>query len=155
LKRANLPHQVGTLIFSAAAAGQLGRISDARASFDGLRRHHPAYVDPDKAGTFLATWIWDHDIIDQMVDGFLKAKALDAAPGTPAPSSSAHRSPVISDSGKVTASGIIARANPDSAVQAGYSASIAVLPFTDMSAAKDQDWFCDEWLKRFSTRCRN
>ena len=23
------------------------------------------------------------------------------------------------------------------------SASIAVLPFTDMSAAKDQDWFCD------------
>ena len=22
-------------------------------------------------------------------------------------------------------------------------ASIAVLPFTDMSAAKDQDWFCD------------
>ena len=36
----------------------------------------------------------------------------------------------------------------DPAARSGRSpshrgASIAVLPFTDMSAAKDQDWFCD------------
>jgi TolB-like protein len=143
MKRANLPHHFGTLIFSAAAAGQLGRVNEARASFDGLRRHHPAYVDPDKARSFLETWIWEHEIVDQMVDGFLKAKEVDAAPSTAAPSSNARRTSVITDSGKVGAAGIIPRPNLDSAVQTAYSASIAVLPFMDMSAAKDQDWFCD------------
>jgi len=120
MKRANLSHHVGTLISSAAAAGQLGRVTDAKAAFDGLRRHHPAHVDPDKVRSFLAGWVWDEGLIEQLIDGFLKAKALEAAPGVHA-----------------------VRAAPESASQPNSSASIAVLAFTDMSAAKDQEWFCD------------
>ena len=131
-KRTNLPTQLGTLIFVAAAAGQLQRVAEARAAFDGLRRHHPAYVDSKKVRSLLAGWIWEDDILDRLVEGFLKAQALDAAPATAAATSAAHRPPV-SDSGKT-----VAVTYPSVA-----GASIAVLPFTDMSAAKDQDWFCD------------
>jgi len=41
-------------------------------------------------------------------------------------------------------SGVVSGPAPGSASRpATRAASIAVLPFTDMSAAKDQDWFCD------------
>src|SRR5262245_2030290 len=66
-----------------------------------------------------------------MVAGFEKAKVIDAGAVTSAASSGARRTPVISDSGNT------------SRLQVGGDASIAVLPFTDMSAAKDQEWFCD------------
>ena len=129
LKRSNLPSFLGSPMLMASAAGQLGRASDARAAFDGLRRNHPAYVDRDKARSFWTYWLWEDDIVDQLLDGFLKAKALDAA-RTQDSGSGTHRPPVLSDSGKTAAA-------------ASAGASIAVLPFTDMSAARDQDWFCD------------
>jgi TolB-like protein/Tfp pilus assembly protein PilF len=128
--RSNLPNHSGTLIIKSAAAGQLGRATEARAALESLRRTHPDHVDPAKARSLMSTWIWDNDIVDRLMDGFLKAKTLDTAPGTPAGG----------DAGKISA---VVRANPDSASQAGPAVSIAVLPFTDMSAAKDQDWFCD------------
>jgi TolB-like protein/Tfp pilus assembly protein PilF len=118
-KRANLPNHVGTLILSAAAAGRLQRVTEARTAFDGLRRHHPACVDPEKAESILGVWVWDSSIVQDVIQGFVRAKALDATPGTQTTSSGAHRTPLKT------------------------RASIAVLPFTDMSAAKDQDWFCD------------
>ena len=127
-KRTNLPNNVGTLILGAAAAGRLQRVAEVRTAFDGLRRNFPAYVEPEKAGSLLDLWCWDGAIVQDLLDGFLQAKALDSAPGTPGAPSGAQRSPV-SDPGKTPA---VAR-----------SASIAVLPFADMSAAKDQDWFCD------------
>src|SRR5262249_12654320 len=85
------------------------------------------------------SWIWENDIVDQLIDGFMKAKALDAAPGSPASSSGVLRTSVSNDSGKT---GAIARANPDSSFKLAR-ASAAGLPFGDMSAAKDQDWLCD------------
>ncbi len=127
-KRSNLPNHFGTHIIMAAAAGQLHRVTEARAAFDGLRRNRPEYGDPDKARAFVAGFLWEADVVDALMDGFVKGKALDAAPGTPVAPSGTHRTPV-SDSGKTAA--------------VTHSASIAVLPFTDMSAAKDQDWFCD------------
>ena len=126
-KRSNLPHHMGSLVIGAAAAGQLQRVTEARAAFDGLRRHRPEYIDPEKTRSFLSAWMWEGDLVDALMDGFAKARALDTAPGTAA-SSASHRPPV-NDSGKTAA---VTR-----------SASIAVLPFADMSAAKDQDWFCD------------
>jgi TolB-like protein/Tfp pilus assembly protein PilF len=129
LKRANLPSYLGTPLLNAVVAGRLGRAAEARAAFDTLRRDHPAFVNPDKARSFWATWMWEDDIVDDMVEGFLKAKALDATQATQGSSSGVLRTSVVSDSGKAAA------------VSAG--ASIAVLPFTDMSPAKDQDWFCD------------
>jgi TolB-like protein len=84
-------------------------------------------VQPERARAFLANWLWEADVLDAVMDGFVKAKALDTTPATVA-SSAAHRTSTT-DSGKT--------------VVASGGASIAVLPFTDMSAAKDQDWFCD------------
>jgi TolB-like protein/Tfp pilus assembly protein PilF len=130
VKRSNLPSTNGTLILSASAAAQLGRVNDAKAALDGLRRNHPAYLDPDKARSLLGAWIWEGDLLDQLMEGFLKAKALDSAQGTA----------IAGDSGKVRTT-VAAYSEP--AQQARLGASIAVLPFTDMSAAKDQDWFCD------------
>lgn len=138
VKRSNLPNYVGTPILWAASAGQLGRASEAKAALDLLRRNHPAYLDLDKVRSFHTAWVWEDEIVDLLSDGFMKAKALDEAAGTPGSSSAALRTPVAADSGKT---GAIVRAKPDSAVLAG--ASIAVLPFTDMSAARDQEWFCD------------
>ena len=126
-KRSNLPHHMGSLVIGAAAAGQLQRVTEAKAAFDGLRRHRPEYIDPEKTRSFLSAWMWEGDLVDALMDGFAKARALDTAPGTAA-SSASHRPPV-NDSGKTAA---VTR-----------SASIAVLPFADMSAAKNQDWFCD------------
>jgi serine/threonine-protein kinase len=139
-KQSNLPYYVGTVLLTAAAAGQLGRVTEAKAAFDELRRNHSAYADPDKAQSYWAMYLWEGEIVDQLIDGFLKAKALDATPGAPRPPSGAHRTPLVSDSGKAAA---VTRANPDSAAHVASNASIAVLPFTDMSAARDQDWFCD------------
>jgi TolB-like protein/Tfp pilus assembly protein PilF len=135
-KRSNLQNYGGAHIAAAAAAGQLQRVSDARAAFDGLRRARPEYVDPERARAFLAHWLWEADVLDALMDGFVKAKALDTTPGTVA-SSASHRTP-ISDSGKAPA-----RVPPRPGEGGTRGASIAVLPFTDMSAAKDQDWFCD------------
>jgi adenylate cyclase len=76
MKRSTLSNFVGTPILIAAAAGQLHNVTEARAAFDALRRTHPTYVDPDKARFYIAKWTWDDVIVDQLVDGFLKAKAL-------------------------------------------------------------------------------
>jgi TolB-like protein/Tfp pilus assembly protein PilF len=140
VKRSNLPNYVGTPILWAAAAGQLGRASEVKAALDLLRRNHPAYLDPDMVRSFHTTWVWEDELVDHLSEGFMKAKALDLATGTTGSSSVTLRTPAATDSGKTAA---VARANPDSARQGTTSASIAVLPFTDMSAAKDQDWFCD------------
>jgi adenylate cyclase len=136
-KRSSLPNYGGAQIMAAAAAGQLQRVTEARAAFDGLRRNRPEYLDPEKTRAFLAVWLWEADLLDAIVDGFVKAKALDTTPATTA-SSASHRTPV-SDSGKM-----VAPVAPKPSSEGGNGgASIAVLPFTDMSAAKDQDWFCD------------
>jgi TolB-like protein/Tfp pilus assembly protein PilF len=136
-KRSNLQNHGGTQIVTAAAAGQLQRVNEARAAFDGLRRTRPEYVDPERTRGFMATWLWEADVLDALMDGFVKAKALDTTPATAA-SSALPRTPV-SDSGKTGA--LVPPKPGEGGINRG--ASIAVLPFTDMSAAKDQDWFCD------------
>ena len=123
-KAANMPHAPAMFFSIAAAAGQLGRSGDAAAAITTLRRHYPALVDPARAGESWRRSIWDEALVERGVEGFEKALALtDSAAGPAAPTPSAKPS-----SGKSSAS---------------RSASIAVLPFTDLSAAKDQEWFCD------------
>jgi TolB-like protein/Tfp pilus assembly protein PilF len=140
VKRSNVPNNLSNLLLTAAAAGQLGRGREALSAFDVLRRNHPSFVSPDKTRPFLAAWLWENDFIDHLMDGFLKAKALDETQTTIGSSTAALRNSAVTDSGK-TAS--VDRPKVNSAIQPASNASIAVLPFTDMSAAKDQDWFCD------------
>ncbi|HEY0872821.1 MAG TPA: tetratricopeptide repeat protein [Vicinamibacterales bacterium] len=114
-KRSNLSQFIWTPLSVAVAAGQLGLAADARASFDVIRRHHPAFLDPDNVRALWSTWQWETDLVDRLFEGFVKAKALADRPSeAPRPSSGVDR-----------------------------RASIAIMPFSDLSAAKDQEWFCD------------
>ena len=122
-KRSNLPQYVWMPLHVAGAAGQLGLTADARAALDAMRRNHPAYLDPNKVRALWSMWLWDADLVDRFVEGFVKAQALVDRPADAARPSSAI-SPVL-------------------AAALDQPASIAVMPFSDLSAAKDQEWFCD------------
>jgi TolB-like protein len=136
-KLANLPNLAVVTLNLAAAAGQLGRTADARSAFESLRKNHPAGLDAQTARDRWARFVWDQDLVESLVEGFEKAQALVSAE----PQTQAGVSKPTSGSSAVTKA-----ASESSAVKSptsGRAASIAVLPFTDMSAAKDQDWFCD------------
>jgi serine/threonine protein kinase/tetratricopeptide (TPR) repeat protein len=75
-KRANVTQFVWTPLCVAVAAGQLGRSADARAALDAIRKNHPAYLDPDKVRALWSMWHWDADLVDRLLDGFVKALAL-------------------------------------------------------------------------------
>ncbi len=121
-KQSNMPQHLWSPLMLAVSAGQLGHAADARSAFDALRRNHPAFLDPQAVRTLWSLWMWDENLVDHLLNGFAKAVALDESKsGGP---------------GAVTPASGLAPAG-------GRSPSIAVLPFTDMSAAKDQDWFCD------------
>lgn len=127
-KRSNAPLFVWTPLAIATTAGQLGNIADARVGLDGLRKNHPAYLDPQRVRALWAIWLWDEELIERLMDGLAKAHAL-------AGSSEPRAAPAVAKPTSGSSAAIKATS--------GRSASIAVLPFTDMSAAKDQDWFCD------------
>jgi TolB-like protein/cytochrome c-type biogenesis protein CcmH/NrfG len=122
-KRSNLTQFVWTPLCVAVAAGQLGHAADARAALDGIRKNHPAYLDPDKVRELWSTWLWDADLVEQLLEGFVKALAL-----VDRPADAERPSSAVSTS----------KSPPSDRI-----ASIAVMPFADLSPAKDQEWFCD------------
>jgi TolB-like protein/Tfp pilus assembly protein PilF len=126
-KRSNLPMLVWTPLTVATAAGKLGRLADARAAFESLRKNHPEYLRTERVRALWSVWTWDEDLLEKLLEGFDSAKTLVEA------------DPLIPSSSKPISSGPHSGDRPLS----GRLSSIAVLPFTDMSAAKDQDWFCD------------
>jgi len=130
---------VWTPLLIAAAAGQLGNAADARAAFDALRRNHAEALAPDAPRLLFSGWIWDGVLLERILDGIQKAKALaevGAPPvsnvGSPAPSSAGEPGAPPSRSVRV-----------DARPPTGSMASIAILPFADLSAEKDQEWLCD------------
>jgi len=122
-KRANLPQFAWTPLCVAVAAGQLGLVADVRAAIDVIRKQHPAYLDPDKVRALWSMWQWDETLVDRLIDGFVKALSIADRPAVPARPSSA----------------LAIAQSPAS----DRMASIAVMPFSDLSPAKDQEWFCD------------
>ena len=75
-KRSNLPQFVWTPLTIAMSAGQLGLASDARAALQGLRRHHPAFVDPAAQRALWHHWHWDAALVEHFMDGLSKAQAF-------------------------------------------------------------------------------
>jgi len=115
-KRINAFETATVALSLASAAGQLGRADESRAALEALDRRHPSHRSLDAARSHWAWFLRDRELIDRLMEGFEKARALVVDPA------------------------------PSAAIKAptsGRTASIAVLPFTDMSASKDQDWFCD------------
>ena len=144
-KASNLPHLPWTSISIAPAAGLLGRTSDAIAAIDNLRRNHPAFLDAVRTRAIWAFAIWDDELVDRLIEGFEKAVALAGSDAHPSGSRTVTTTP---RSGAASGSGTMDKASQLVAADARRSssertASIAVLPFTDLSAARDQEWFCD------------
>jgi TolB-like protein/Tfp pilus assembly protein PilF len=122
-KRANVTQFVWTPLCVAVAAGQLGLAADARVALDAIRKNHPEYLDPDTVRALWSMWQWDADLVDRLVDGFVKAKALVERPVEAMRSSFGGALMMSPASDRL--------------------ASIAVMPFADLSPARDQEWFCD------------
>jgi TolB-like protein len=122
-KRSTLNQMAWTPLCVAVAAGQLGLTADARVALDALRRNHPAYLEPDKVRELWSMWLWDAALLDRLLEGFVKAQAL-----VDRPTSASPPAPVVS---------------PAIAAALERPASVAVMPFSDLSPARDQEWFCD------------
>ncbi len=129
-KRSTLSQLVWAPLTVAVAAGQLGLAADARVALDALRKNHPTLLEADAVRELWSRWQWDPGLVDHVIDGFQKAKALVEQPAAPVGMRSGYLGgAMFSREGGRPAS--------------GTHASIAVMPFADLSAAKDQEWFCD------------
>jgi adenylate cyclase len=80
---------------------------------------------------FVLSWIYD-----------LTAQGLVRTP-QPARTNNASPDPVASALFDGGADCVASPISPVADPAAGRDASVAILPFTDLSAARDQDWFCD------------
>jgi len=123
--KVNLPGQWFMHAALAAAYGQLGdREAAAKAAHDLLRAR------PDFASTVrrdIGKW-WEPEYVERMIDGWRKA-GLEIVGEARAV-------------GKTSGSAAV-RAQQASAPAASDVVAIAVLPFSDMSAANDQEYLCE------------
>jgi serine/threonine-protein kinase len=90
VKQVNMPMMPLAHMSAAAAAGQLGRVSDARLALDALRTIDPSLLNPGRARDAWGIWICDHERLDRLVDGFEKAIALTERDPRSTPSSGAQ-----------------------------------------------------------------
>lgn len=119
-KRINMPFFAKWHLCMAAVAGRLGLREEARGALDALRRLDPAAGDDEYVRTTFSSWVWTDDEMERLVTGVRMARALAAgSAGTPAAPAGGHQP------------------------RAAARASIAVLPFADLSPDKSQEWFCD------------
>jgi adenylate cyclase len=135
VKQVNMPRFPKWHLTMAAVAGQMGLRDEARAALDALSRLDPASRDDDYVRHAFASWTWTDDEMQRMIEGVRKARTL-VASGVSTPLSAS--APTLSDTARRDA----ASNRPSSGSDAAH-ASIAVLPFTDLSEEKNQDWFCD------------
>ncbi len=115
-KQVNMPGMSGQHLAVAAACGHLGRRAEGEAAVADLLAH-----DPDIASTLrqnLEIWHFASGLVEPLMEGLGKA-GLKVAPVDGAPGSAVARS------------------------GARKTVGIAVLPFSDLSPAKDQDYFCE------------
>jgi TolB-like protein/Tfp pilus assembly protein PilF len=134
VKQVNMPLFPKWHLTIAAVAGQMGSREEARAALDALSRLDPASGDDEYVRSAFASWTWTDDEMQGLIEGVRKARAL-VASGVSKPL--AASAPALSDTVRRDA----APNRPSSGI--GPRASIAVLPFTDLSEERNQDWFCD------------
>lgn len=76
IKSVNMPKMPLMHLAGAAISGHMGRVTEAKAAFEGLRNINPALIETQNARTFWAVWIWSEDFLDILEDGFRKAVLL-------------------------------------------------------------------------------
>lgn len=117
--RINMPGYFHTHAGRAATYGQLGQPEDAQRSLKELLALRPGFAT--EAREEYGKW-FDPELVENMIDGLRKAGLEIAEVGKPAAAKPSAQS----------------GANP-----AAAAASIAVLPFANLSAEKDQEYFSD------------
>jgi TolB-like protein/Flp pilus assembly protein TadD len=111
--KANMPDSPWKTAVLAAAYGQLGEVEAARATLRALPASDGDFAQ--SARELLEKWL-EPQLVEHLVEGLRKAG-------------------LGSDAGRPV---LVPSADP-----AGAPVSIAVLPFADMSASKDQDYLCE------------
>ena len=75
-KRINAPGAPLAASFRAATVGKLGRRAEAQSAIAALEKADPAMLQPERLRAAFAIPLWEEQLIDELIDGFLKAKAL-------------------------------------------------------------------------------
>jgi len=150
-KRLNMPGDFWVHAVTAAVCGRLGRREEARSALETLQSLLPGYRD--ELGPTLGLWILDTAVVEQVMEGMAEAEALVGAPSEAASVSAGPASrgnvPAAVDSsvGREEERGNIharsGAASSATVAQDSAAVAIAVLPFSDMSPGKDQDYLCE------------
>jgi TolB-like protein/Tfp pilus assembly protein PilF len=123
VQKTNLPGFFYTHALAAAAHGQLGDRAAAGRSVRDLLALEPNFA-ANARGEFAKRW--DEEFVEHLVEGLRKAGVDVPRPG--------DASAAASDDRSASSGSVPVRRGP---------VAIAVLPFTDLSPARDQEWFCD------------
>jgi serine/threonine protein kinase/tetratricopeptide (TPR) repeat protein len=76
LSRINMPAWPRRALGATCVSGQLGRSAEARAALARVAEIDPGLLDPAAARRMWGVWIWDEALVEHLMEGFLKAKAL-------------------------------------------------------------------------------
>jgi TolB-like protein len=138
-----MPRHLWAHVLVAIAAGELGRQAEATSAVASVMSVAPDLASPDALCDAVARWKWNAAAVETHIEGYRKAVALYDRTGrsTSPPRAGTSAPPALSRSdaprpGSPTASARTGTPPPT-------IGSIAVLPFTDLSPAGDQGWFCD------------
>jgi len=161
-KKINMPEYHWTHISIAACCGMLGRLEEARAAIESLRKYTPQFLDLENVREEIARWDPDNDEVERLMQGLQKAGlkygtksglANSEATETVAAPSAGTPLSLLSQS---LASQAVAKAG-SGAVRAEEGFWVAVLPFkhsgTNADLAALADGVTDEivtGLSRFS-----
>ncbi len=119
--RVNMPGMFWQPLVVACICGLLGRKAEAAAAVKELRK-----LDKNievNARQFIECWHYSSGLMDRILEGLSKAGLEVVEAGAAAPE--------------------VAPRSESGSSGATQEKSVAVLPFADLSPAKDQDWFCE------------
>ncbi len=128
--KANAPDNWATNVVLAAAHGQLGDLTAARNALKDLLAQKDAFAQ--SGGALMGKW-FDSQLVGHFMEGLRKA-GLDVPAATGAS--------LETDSANPQAAGGGATSRPSEKSHEA-AVAIAVLPFSDMSPAKDQEYLCE------------
>ncbi len=77
-KRINMPQVPTSHLAAAAAAGQLGARAEASGAIEALRRLDVRFLQAPVVREAWALWIWDHALVERLVEGLEKALVMTA-----------------------------------------------------------------------------